>query len=250
MENKISKEIEQFAADIYLEDKTGENFIENIIHAENLPRLLSRLKEHKIDEPVLEMGFGEGTITEPLVKAGYKVEIIEGSSKLCEDAVKRFGTKLSVVHCSYFENFAPVNLYETVLALHVLEHVDNLEEVCKCIFSWLKPGGICIAVVPNAESLHRQLSVMMRIQEKLNTLSGRDLIVEHQRVLTLNQLTTYFQNAGFEIKDKFGYFLKTVPNSMMTGWSPELIKSLTNISNILPANLMANIGVVVRRPEI
>ena len=61
----ITKNIESYAESVYLEDSTGENFIENIIHATNLPKLISRLHLESLSKPILEMGFGEGTITTP-----------------------------------------------------------------------------------------------------------------------------------------------------------------------------------------
>lgn len=243
---RVSEAIESYAADVYLNDSTGENFIENIIHATNLPTLMNRLSSDAFNQPVLEMGFGEGTITEPLVRAGLTVEIVEGSEKLCENARQRFGEKVKV-HCSYFENFNPPRKYKTVLSLHVLEHVDHPDEIASKMYEWVQPGGQVIAVVPNAESLHRQLAVMMGLQERNDSLSPRDKVVGHQRVLDLPHLTRHFENAGFRVTEVFGYFLKTVPNSMMTTWSPDLIKSLTTISNALPPNLMANIGLVATR---
>ena len=245
--NIISEKIEEYASAIYLNDTTGENFIENIIHATNLPELLNRINPGSLDESILEMGFGEGTITEPLLKAGLKVEIIEGSSKLCKNAEEKYGDNI-IIHCSYFENFNPPKQYQTVLSLLVLEHVDQPSEVVRKMYDWVKPGGQVIAVVPNSESLHRQLAVMMGLQEKNDSLSPRDKIVGHQRVLDLVQLTELFEEAGFEISEKFGYFLKILPNSMMKNWPTNLIESLTNISKNLPPNLMANIGLVAIKP--
>jgi len=242
----IAENIEAYAENIYLEDTTGENFIENIIHATNLPKLISKLNPESLKEPILEMGFGEGAITTPLVNSGCTVEIVEGSEKLCENAKEKYGDAVKV-HCSFFENFNPIEQFQTVLSLHVLEHVDNPSDVINKMFTWLKPGGQVIVVVPNAESLHRQLAVMMGLQAEQSTLSARDKIVGHQRVLTLDQLSELFENAGFTISEKFGYFLKTVPNSMMINYSPDLIKSLTDISHQLKPNLMANIGLVATK---
>jgi 2-polyprenyl-3-methyl-5-hydroxy-6-metoxy-1,4-benzoquinol methylase len=245
--NTVTENIELYADRIYLEDTTGENFIENIIHATNLPKLISRLRPESLNEPILEMGFGEGTITTPLISAGCTVEIIEGSSKLCADAKSKFGDSVKV-HCELFENFDPPEKFQTVLSLHVLEHIDSPRDVINKMFEWLKPGGQVIAVVPNAESFHRQLAVMMGLQPELNSLSPRDKVVGHQRVLTLNELAHFFESAGFSITEKFGYFLKTVPNSMMLDYPPDLIKALTDISHDLPPNLMANIGLVATKP--
>jgi len=117
----IKEKLEKYAESVYIEDQTGENFIENIIHTANLSSLLSKLGEI---ETVLEMGYGEGTITDSLVARGYRVEILEGSTKLCEAARQRFGPKV-IVHESLFETFKPTKRYDAVLALHVLEHVDT-----------------------------------------------------------------------------------------------------------------------------
>lgn len=246
--SSISKQIENFANDIYIKDSTGENFIENIINTTNLPALLKRLKVVNGDNAILEMGFGEGTITAPLLAAGFEVEIVEGSAKLCDSARSRFGSTLKV-NCSYFENFTPTRLFNNVLSLHVLEHVDQPDNVIRKIYEWVAPGGQVIAVVPNAQSLHRELSVMMGLQDQNNALSKRDILVGHQRVFTLDQLAAHFEANGFEVSERFGYFVKVVPNSMMLGWSPDLIKALTNISSQLPPHLLANVGLVATKRQ-
>ena len=128
--NEITENIEAYADSVYLEDSTGENFIENVIHATNLPNILSKLKPDYFRSPILEMGFGEGTITTPLVNAGCMVEIVEGSSKLCEKAREKYGDSVKI-HCEFFEDFKPSERFQTVLSLHVLEHVDNPGVVIK-----------------------------------------------------------------------------------------------------------------------
>lgn len=245
MTTTIHKDLDAIAQRAYLNDATGDGGIEPIVHAEHLPQLLRRIGPPQPERLVLEMGFGEGTITAPLLAAGYRVELVEGSAALCEDARRRFGERLNV-HCSYFEDFVPPSRYARVLSLHVLEHVDEPDRVVASMRDWLAPGGEVIAVVPNAESLHRQLAVMMGLQPQLDTLGPRDLHVGHQRVFTLSQLVALFERAGFEVTEQFGYFVKIVPNSMMANWPPDLLRSLTAVSPQLPPHLLANIGLVAR----
>lgn len=236
-------DLNAIARKAYLVDSTGEGFIEPLVHATQLPALLQRIGA--APQRVLEMGFGEGTITGPLLAAGHAVELVEGASELCADARVRFGEPLAV-HCSYFEDFRPAHRFDTVLALHVLEHVVQVEQVVRQMHDWLAPGGKVIAVVPNAESLHRQLAVRMGLQPQLDSLSPRDHLVGHQRVYDLARFRALFESAGFEVVEEFGYFVKIVPNGMMTAWKPELIESLTTISDQLPPRLLANIGLVLR----
>lgn len=236
--------LDSFAESVYIEDTTGENFIENIIHTANLPSLISKLSPKS---RILECGYGEGTITGPLVERGFSVEIVEGSAKLCQAARERFGSKI-VVFESLFENFKPEQPYDAVLALHVLEHVDDPQKVINNIASWLSPGGRVVAVVPNAQSLHRQLAVIIGLQPANDTLSPRDKLVGHQRVYNLDQFAADFEAAGLQIEQRFGYFVKIVPNSMMRDWSPDLLRALTEISDRIPAHLLANVGVVAHKP--
>jgi hypothetical protein len=66
-------------------------------------------------------------------------------------------------------------------------------------------------------------------------------------VFTIEELEDHFRAAGFEVGERFGYFVKIVPNSMMTGWRHDLIESLTRISSQLPPHLLANVGLVARK---
>ncbi|MEI6638928.1 MAG: class I SAM-dependent methyltransferase [Chlorobium sp.] len=241
----IAENLDNYAESVYIKDSTGENFIENIIHTANLPSLLGKIGEKN---RILELGYGEGTITSSLVERGYRVEIVEGSAKLCQAARERFGSKI-VVHESLFESFKPTQLYDAIFALHIFEHVEFPSAVIHNMVSWLSPDGRVVAVVPNAESLHRQLAVIMGMQEAADTLSLRDKLVGHQRVYTLDKFVADFESAGLKVEERFGYFVKIVPNSMMSEWSPDLLCALTHISDKLPSNLLANIGIVARKPD-
>jgi 2-polyprenyl-3-methyl-5-hydroxy-6-metoxy-1,4-benzoquinol methylase len=145
-----------------------------------------------------------------------------------------------------FEAFTPAEPYDAVLALHVVEHVDDPVPLMRHLAGWLRPGGRLIVVVPNAESLHRQLAVRMGLQPTLDTLSARDHLVGHRRVYALAGLRAELATAGLTVHHEFGYFLKTVPNGMMLDWPVELLEALNGISDDLPPALLANIGVVAR----
>ncbi|NBR68254.1 MAG: methyltransferase domain-containing protein, partial [Actinobacteria bacterium] len=44
---------------------------------------------------------------------------------------------------------------------HVLEHVLDPLDAVQRAYAWLRPGGMVLAAVPNARSLHRQAAVSM-----------------------------------------------------------------------------------------
>jgi hypothetical protein len=62
-------------------------------------------------------------------------------------------------------------------------------------------------------------------------------------VYGLDTLAADLEGAGFRVQERFGFTLKTVPNSMMLDWPPALLDALTEISPELPPSMCANIGI-------
>ncbi len=194
---------------------------------------------------VVELGYGVGLMTRALRERGVPIEVVEGSPRLAAQA--RAEHPGLVVHEGMFETFVPDAPVDAVLALHVVEHVDEPRPLLAHLATWLKPGGVLVVVVPNAESLHRRLAVRMGLQPHLDTLSPRDHLVGHQRVYTLDGLRDDVLAAGLHPTRELGWFLKTLPNSVMVDWPAELLIALNDISDELEPRQLANIGLVAQR---
>lgn len=194
---------------------------------------------HFPDQEVLELGYGEGIISEFLRKQRCRLTIVEGSKKLVRVA-QAAGFH---VEDSLFEDYVPRKPYDIVLANHVLEHVDDPIRVLKRMRGWLKPRGQIFAIVPNSESLHRHIGLAMGLQKKLDDLSPRDHLVGHQRVYSLRELEADFVDSGLKVLYKGGYFLKFFANGSMLEFSHELIKGFNELSRDFPPELCANIYV-------
>ena len=121
-----------------------------------------------------------------LLARGMQAEVVEGSPLLAAEARERHPGL--VVHRAMFEDFAPGPVYDAVLALHVMEHVDRPRDSWPTCAAGCAPGGAVVVVVPNRESLHRRLAVRMGLQERLDDLSPRDHLVGHLRVYGLDTL--------------------------------------------------------------
>jgi SAM-dependent methyltransferase len=241
-DTKVTAEyLDNFAKDYYNNDDVPDRHLENLVQIQIIPKIMKHLSK---DMRVLEMGYGDGVITPALEEVGVITDIIEGSSVLVERA-KAKHPKHRILH-SMFEEFTPDKPYDAVLCFHVLEHVQDVPPLLKIVKNWLKAGGIIIAIVPNAESIHRQLAVAMGLQKKNDDLSARDAIVGHLRVYTLAEFKRDFEAAGMKVEAEFGNFLKTLPNSMMLEYSDDLLKALCN-TDLVPPQLLANIGIVARR---
>lgn len=230
--------LDRYARDYYLSDAVEDIDIEERAQRLSAPAAAARVGGAR---RVVDMGYGTGEMARELLGRGLRAEVVEGSPLLAALARERHPGL--VVHESMFEDFAPGPVYEAVLALHVMEHVDRPRELMEHVRGWLRPGGAVVVVVPNRQSLHRRLAVRMGIQERLDDLSPRDRLVGHLRVYGLDTLAADLEGAGFRVEDRFGLTLKTVPNAMMLGWPPELLDALTAISPELPPEMLANIGI-------
>ena len=235
--------LNKIASEYHEQDMMSDKFIEDLCQINTYNWVFENLKGAK---SVLEMGFGEGNFTRAIVEQGYRPTLLDGSDILLEKAKNLHGDKIVAVH-SLFEEYQPQNKFDCIVCTHVLEHVDSPATLLNRMRDWINECGKIIIIVPNKESIHRQLAVIMGLQPQLDTLGARDKLVGHQRVYSLETLSNEILDSGYEISESVGFFLKTLPNSMMLDYSQELIIALNKISQILPKNLLANIGIVAKK---
>jgi 2-polyprenyl-3-methyl-5-hydroxy-6-metoxy-1,4-benzoquinol methylase len=201
-----------------------------------------------IGRTVLEMGAGSGYYTEECIRIFGHSYIVDASSLLLIEAKRKYGDSITCFE-SFFENFIPPASikFDTILATHIFEHVENPVLVLKQIKKWLNPDGRIIITVPNAESIHRQIAVKTMYQKSIYDLSERDKEVGHFRVYDINLLRDHVIQAGdYQIIEESGMFLKTVHLGLMKSYSDDLLKALFDISDEIPAKLLANILMVIK----
>jgi 2-polyprenyl-3-methyl-5-hydroxy-6-metoxy-1,4-benzoquinol methylase len=234
--------LNQIASEYHLDASEPDMFIENTCQRYEL----KWVKERVIPGlSVLDLGYGDGLFLEEFAESN-QLTLVEGSSELASVAASRLqglGVHATVVN-SLFEDFTPEYEYDVVIASHVLEHVDDPDLVLMKIKSWLKPKGLLICIVPNRESLHRRLGLKLGLIERLDELSSRDKVVGHQRVYSFSQLKEQVIESGFVISEARGFFTKTLSNSQMLDLSEEVVWGLCQLSEDLPLELGANLGLV------
>lgn len=228
-------------AEEYHNAEVPDKFIEERCQEYTLSWIFEKLEGR---QSILELGYGDGIISHALASRKLPFEIIEGSPKVIETAQRSLpGIKITE---TLFEAFQPKQRFDCILALHVLEHVEEPVELFTRMSSWLEEGGSIVVIVPNRNSLHRQLAVIMGLQTDLDALSPRDLKVGHQRVYSHETLRADAEAAAMQVVESTGFFLKPVPNSMMLEYDESLLKAMNDISPALPRELLANIGMVVQ----
>jgi len=234
------EELDKIAHEYHEQDLMQDKFIEDECQFYTYNWVFENMKGCST---VLEMGYGEGNFTGELIKRNFKPTVLDGSDVLLAKAKQLYGDKLEIAS-ALFEEYKPEQKFDCILATHVLEHVDDPVALLREMKNWITDHGKIIIIVPNKESIHRQLAVVMGLQPKLDTLGARDKLVGHQRVYSLQTLGEDVVKAGLKVKETTGFFLKTLPNSMMLDYSRELIIALNKITPLLPKNLLSNIGLI------
>jgi len=194
---------------------------------------------------VLELGPAEGLMTQMLLDHGYSVDAVEGSPHFAEAlASTNPGAK---IHCSLFEDFEPSERFDFVIASHVLEHVHTPRVIVDKIATYLRPGGMVFAAVPNSHSLHRQAAVAMGMLERENSLNEADVRLGHRRVYDLADLRAEFIQHQWKHEFTGGYWLKPLSNSQIDGvWNPQQIQAFCELGEVYP-DIAGEIYIVARR---
>ena len=78
--------LDRFAEDYYLNDAIDDTDIEALAHRHTRPPIMAATA---VCPRLLEMGYGTGLIAGELLAADRAVDVLEGSSKLCEFATQR-----------------------------------------------------------------------------------------------------------------------------------------------------------------
>ena len=236
------EQLDRIAMDYHTNEAIPDIHIENLCQEYFIEWLIRQIPSEAC---VLELGYGDGLVTAALAKSGCKLTMLEGAKTLVDRAQSKH-PNIQCEHC-LFEEYKASRPYDVILASHVLEHVDDPQVILRLMSQWLNETGEIIIVVPNRNSIHRQLAVIMGLQPELDSLSARDLMVGHQRVYSLQSLAQDIDQADLKLVHSYGFFLKVLPNSMMLGYSRELLWALNAISSSLPKELLANLAVIATR---
>ncbi len=207
--------------------KTREDFDSVLIHYGWL-----KMKSRAYPGTALELGSADGLMTERLLKHFKRVVVVEGAEKNVQWVKKNF-PEVEVHHC-LFEEFTTTEKFDNIIAARVLEHLDDPVGVLSKIRKFLSPGGRLHVVVPNADSFNRKLGLAMGMIKSLDELSERDLKCEHRRVYRKDLLMTHLREAGFDVQELTGTFLKPLSNALMMNWDPKIIEGLNALSDELP----------------
>jgi 2-polyprenyl-3-methyl-5-hydroxy-6-metoxy-1,4-benzoquinol methylase len=176
------------------------------------------LIENNIEGDVLDIACGDGLLTKVISKNQYIASIygIDSSEKAIM-AAKRRKYSCPVTFCSsLFEKFSFENKFDSILAINILEHVDNQINFLKKIKSFLKKDSKVFIYVPNADSFHSLLAVEMGvIPEKYHLNQWQKDFVGHTIHYDMNLLSSHIKTSGLTIVDIGSIIFKPFSNPQM-----------------------------------
>jgi SAM-dependent methyltransferase len=207
-------------------------------------RTAARLLSAKLGAgPYLMLGLGDGEVANELAQLIGPLRVVEGSASLVERTALNRNVTVDV---ALFEEYEPAESFGTVIASHVLEHVEDPAAVLRRATRWVAPKGQLIATVPNADSMHRRVGVALGLLGRTDDLNAGDRALGHRRVYSVGSLAAELASAGW-LRESFGGFhLKVVSNAQMADWSIELLDAMFEVSLGLPPECAADLWAVCR----
>jgi 2-polyprenyl-3-methyl-5-hydroxy-6-metoxy-1,4-benzoquinol methylase len=192
----------------------------------------------------LELGPAEGLVTAALAQAFPDLTLVDGSAEFCALLRNRF-PEARVIQ-TLFEEYRPDGHFDTIVLGHVLEHVDDPVGLLGAVRSWLGPDGVVTAVVPNANSLHRQAAVLMGLLSDIHELNETDRHHAHRRVYDPEGFRNDFLTAGLTVEEFGGYWLKPLSMAQIDStWTPIMIDAFMRLGQLHP-NIAAEMYIIAR----
>lgn len=196
-----------------------------------IPRLKGR--------QALELGVGHGAWTAALLRQFQRVTTIERAPELLESLRTSIDADRWTAACCSFDDYAPDQSFDAIVATYVLEHVPDPESLLKRMRGWLTPQGKVAIAVPNALSIHRRLAAKMGLVNDPAELGEADLRVGHFHCFTPDRMDAIIAGAGFRTIEQFGLLAKSLPSAYLTTCSEQQLRGLFDVGLELPMEFSA-----------
>lgn len=117
---------------------------------------VSIIKKIKSSGKLLDVGAGKGEFLSEAKKAGFECTGAEPSPNFCDYAQKNYGVEM---HCGYLGQIDKLKerKFDVITMLHVLEHVENPNELVPALKQNMTDDGILFIEVPNTNSFFVQV---------------------------------------------------------------------------------------------
>jgi 2-polyprenyl-3-methyl-5-hydroxy-6-metoxy-1,4-benzoquinol methylase len=155
--------------------------------------IFEQIKPH-LGNTVLEVGCGNGNFTVFLVQQCQQVTGIDLNQEYIELAKKRLGeqSKITIIQ-EDVTNFKTENMFDTIVMLDVLEHIENDVAILQQLNKLLIPGGKLIIKVPALNCIYGEID---RAIDHYRRYNKKTLIHVYQQANLNRPLVWYFNLIG------------------------------------------------------
>ena len=176
--------------------------------------IIKELKPHFYgNKNCLELGCYKGHFTSLLSKYFDSVVAVEGSLDLYQELKINLRNFLNIeIVNQMFETYKPLEKFDNIFLVHVLEHVEDQNRLLKRIKKWLSPEGKLFIVVPNARALSRQIAVSADIIEYNSAVTEGEFQHGHRITYSLDTLIHEVKSSGLNVYEFGGIFVKGLAN--------------------------------------
>jgi 2-polyprenyl-3-methyl-5-hydroxy-6-metoxy-1,4-benzoquinol methylase len=163
----------------------------------------------KSSSRALDVGCAIGVFTNLLHQKGYEALGVDANEELLVFAKNRYP------HCTFkFMDALHLDLvsssFDFVLALEIIEHLEDPCKMLESIYKVLKEGGVVLLSTPNRLSLEGVRGVLM---ENAARISWDAWDIEHKHVYTSIEITRLLQRF-FRVEKVVGYYYAPMIPSM------------------------------------
>jgi len=180
--------------------------------------VIKHMLEHNIEGEILDIACGDGMLTQvlsnqPRVQSICGVDLSADVVKVAE--ARKYNCSVEF-QASAFEEYQTERKFDAIIAVNVLEHVDDHILFLRKAKERLKPDGRLFIYVPNADSLHVLLAVEMGVIPDKHFLNKwQKEFVHHTIHYDLGLLEDHIRKAGLNIKDSGSIIFKPFSNPQL-----------------------------------
>ena len=164
---------------------------------------------------ILELGLGHGYSTKVFSKYFSRHLVLDGSSIVIENFIKRFPNCPAEIVEVLFEAFESNEKFDVIVLGFILEHVDDPIDIIIRFKNFLKPNGKMFIAVPNAQVLNRRLGHIAGLLPDMMELSENDILLGHKRYYTVDSLKEVIKKTFCQIERLEGIYLKPFTTEQM-----------------------------------
>ena len=229
-------------------DPDGEKTLNTISKADKFNRWMYQTIAPFCSGKILEIGSGIGNISSFFLQNNFSISLSDLRNHYFEELKKKFSDftnlesafTLDLVDLSFHEKYTDKKGYfDTIVALNVVEHIEDDSAAIKNCRYLLKKDGIVIILVPAYQSLYNRFDINLGHFRRYSKKSLQALITQNGFEIIHLQ---YFNLAGI-----LGWFLsgKILKNQTIPNWQMGLYNSMVPVFKIIDKMIFNGAGLSV-----